>query len=50
VVTTASPLLLGAADEVVLVEDGAVTAVGAHHDLLASHPAYRDVVIRGEAD
>ena len=50
VVTTASPLLLGEADEVLFVEDGVVTAVGAHHDLLTSHPAYREVVIRGEAD
>ena len=25
-----------------------VTASGRHHDLLRSHPAYRDVVLRGE--
>ena len=29
---------------------GGSTATGAHHDLLTSHPAYRDVVIRGEGD
>ena len=50
VVTSASPLLLGEADEVVLVEDGRVTATGTHHDLLAGHPAYRDVVTRGGED
>jgi len=50
VVTTASPLLLGEADEVLLVEDGRVTAAGTHHELLASHPAYRDIVTRGGED
>ena len=44
---TASPLLLDRADTVVLVEDGRVTATGSHHDLLRSHPRYRDVVLRG---
>jgi ABC-type multidrug transport system fused ATPase/permease subunit len=48
VVVTASPLLLDTADVVLLVEDGLVTATGRHHDLLRSHPAYRDVVLRGE--
>jgi ABC-type bacteriocin/lantibiotic exporter with double-glycine peptidase domain len=50
VVTTASPLLLGEAEEVVLVEDGVVTATGTHHELLAGHPAYRQIVSRGEED
>ena len=50
VVTTASPLVLGEADEVVLVEDGVVTATGTHHELLAGHPAYRSIVTRGEED
>jgi ABC-type transport system involved in Fe-S cluster assembly fused permease/ATPase subunit len=50
VVTTASPLLLGEADEVVLVQDGTVAATGTHHELLASHAAYRDIVTRGEED
>ena len=45
---TASPLLLDRADAVVLVEHGRVVATGRHHDLLRSHPAYRDVVLRGE--
>src|SRR6478609_9742291 len=48
VLVTASPLLLDRADTVVLVEHGRVTASGRHHDLLRSHPAYRDVVLRGE--
>ncbi|HYN66078.1 MAG TPA: ABC transporter ATP-binding protein [Ornithinibacter sp.] len=48
VLVTASPLLLDRADSVVLVEDGRVAAIGRHHDLLRSHPAYRDVVLRGE--
>src|SRR6478736_1251109 len=48
VLVTASPLLLDRADTVVLVEHGRVTASGQHHDLLRSHPAYRDVVLRGE--
>ncbi|HSF98320.1 MAG TPA: ABC transporter ATP-binding protein [Ornithinibacter sp.] len=48
VVVTASPLLLDTADVVLLVQDGLVTASGRHHDLLRSHHAYRDVVLRGE--
>jgi ABC-type multidrug transport system fused ATPase/permease subunit len=52
VVTTVSPLLLGQADEVVLLEDGLVTARGTHRELLADpdHPAYRNIVIRAEED
>ena len=49
VLVTASPLLLDRADTVVLVEHGRVVATGRHHDLLRSSPAYRDVVLRGEA-
>ena len=48
VVVTASPLLLDTADVVLLVQDGVVTSVGRHHDLLRTDPAYRDVVLRGE--
>ncbi len=48
VLVTASPLLLDRADTVLLVEDGVVSASGRHHDLLRSHAAYRDVVLRGE--
>ncbi|USQ79449.1 ABC transporter ATP-binding protein/permease [Ornithinimicrobium faecis] len=48
VVMTASPLLLHHADEVVLLQDGQVTARGTHTDLLAEHSAYRSVVVRGE--
>jgi ABC-type multidrug transport system fused ATPase/permease subunit len=49
VVTTVSPLLLGQADEVVLLEDGLATARGTHRELL-EHPAYRHIVLRGEED
>ncbi|MHA7275167.1 ABC transporter ATP-binding protein [Arthrobacter sp. Hz1] len=48
VVVTASPLMLGVMDHVVYLEDGRVAAEGTHHDLLSSHPAYRNVVIRSE--
>lgn len=50
VVMTASPLLLGRADEVVLLQDGRVTARGRHADLLTGDPAYRRVVLRAEED
>lgn len=49
VVTTASPLLLGQADEVVVLEDGLATRRGTHRELL-DDPAYRRIVIRGEED
>ena len=48
VLTTASPLVLDAADEVILIEGGQATARGSHAALLASHPAYREIVTRGE--
>ncbi|HQF03152.1 MAG TPA: ABC transporter ATP-binding protein [Phycicoccus sp.] len=48
VLTTASPLVLDAADEVIHIEGGQATARGTHADLLASHPAYREIVTRGE--
>jgi len=48
VVTTASPLLLEAADRVAFLEDGAVIAEGGHHDLLHTRSHYRDTVLRGE--
>lgn len=47
VVTTASPLLLDRVDEVVLMEGGAVVAVGTHRELL-DDPRYRRIVARGE--
>lgn len=50
VVVTASPLLLGHADEVLLVEGGHVSARGTHAELLAGHAAYRNVVLRGGAE
>jgi ABC-type bacteriocin/lantibiotic exporter with double-glycine peptidase domain len=49
VLTTVSPLLLGQADEVVLLEDGLATARGTHRELL-EHPASRHIVLRGEED
>ena len=48
VVVTASPLLLDTADAVLFVPGGTVSAGGRHRDLLRTHPAYRDVVLRGE--
>jgi ABC-type multidrug transport system fused ATPase/permease subunit len=48
VLLTTSPLLLDRADEVALLVDGRVAAVGTHRDLLAD-PAYRAVVLRTEA-
>jgi ABC-type multidrug transport system fused ATPase/permease subunit len=42
---TTSPTLLDQADEVVLVQDGRVTATGTHDDML-SDPRYRGVVTR----
>ncbi len=43
VVTTASPLMLDYADEVALMQDGRVVAVGRHRDLM-DDPRYRRVV------
>ena len=48
VVVSASPLMLDQADTVVLIADGKVQAEGKHRELLRAHPAYRDVVTRGE--
>ncbi|MFB7400663.1 ABC transporter transmembrane domain-containing protein [Streptomyces rubiginosohelvolus] len=45
-----SPLLLDAADRVVLVHEGTVVAVGNHRDLLRTEPRYRAVVTRETAD
>ena len=46
VVTTVSPLWLHHADHVVLLGDGRVVAEGSHEELLATEPAYREVVVR----
>jgi len=48
VVFTTSTLLLGRADYVVLVIDGAVAAAGSHQDLMANE-RYRSIVERGTA-
>lgn len=50
VLMTASPLLLDRCEEVVFLQDGTVTARGGHHELMASCPAYRSTVVRGEED
>ena len=47
VVTTASPLMLDQADEVVLLHEGTAAAVGTHRELLLD-PRYRRIVARGE--
>ncbi len=46
VVTTSSPLLLAAVDEVAYLRGGRVVATGSHHDLLERVPEYRAVVVR----
>jgi ABC-type multidrug transport system fused ATPase/permease subunit len=46
VVTSTSPLMLDAVDEVVLLIDGRVVATGTHGDLLRDDAAYRSVVTR----
>ena len=46
VVTTSSPLMLDAVDEVAYLSGGRIVALGTHADLLASAPAYRAVVTR----
>ncbi len=50
VVATASPLVLDHADQVVLLVDGREVDSGSHEDLISRNAAYRDIVIRGEAD
>jgi ABC-type transport system involved in cytochrome bd biosynthesis fused ATPase/permease subunit len=48
VLTTASPLVLAQADQVVFLQDGSVAATGKHRELLHSSPSYRETVTRGE--
>ncbi|GAB3770462.1 ABC-type multidrug transport system fused ATPase/permease subunit [Nocardioides ginsengisegetis] len=50
VVTTSSPLMLDAVDEVAFLRDGRIVATGTHGDLLATNPDYRMVVTRESAD
>jgi ABC-type multidrug transport system fused ATPase/permease subunit len=47
VITTASPLMLDQADEVALLVEGQVVAIGRHRDLM-DDPRYRRIVARGE--
>ena len=46
VVTSTSPLMLDAVDEVALLRDGRIVAIGSHGELLRSNADYRAVVIR----
>ncbi len=46
VVTTTSPLMLDAMDEVAFLRHGRVVATGPHQELLDTQPSYRRVVIR----
>ncbi|MFI6242880.1 ABC transporter ATP-binding protein [Micromonospora sp. NPDC050795] len=50
VVIATSPLLLGRADVVALLNAGRVTATGSHADLLDDDPAYRHLVARGSEE
>ncbi|AXK31959.1 ABC transporter ATP-binding protein [Streptomyces armeniacus] len=50
VVLASSPLLLDCADQVVLLQDGRVTAAGTHRGLLRDDPHYRAVVTRETDD
>ncbi|MBA2456361.1 MAG: ABC transporter ATP-binding protein [Nocardioidaceae bacterium] len=50
VVVTGSPLLLDRVDTVTFVSGGRVVAEGSHRELLATVPAYRWIVTRGEED
>ncbi|MDH2429908.1 ABC transporter ATP-binding protein [Sphaerisporangium sp. TRM90804] len=47
-VCTTSPLVLDRADHVIFIDGGLVRAEGSHRALLASAPAYRATVTRGE--
>lgn len=49
VVTTTSPLMLDAVDEVALLRDGVVVATGTHATLLETRPDYRAIVTRESA-
>jgi ABC-type multidrug transport system fused ATPase/permease subunit len=49
VVTSTSPLMLDAVDEVAFLSGGRVVATGRHADLLETDPAYRAVVTRETA-
>jgi ABC-type multidrug transport system fused ATPase/permease subunit len=49
VVMTSSPLMLDQADAVILLADGMAAARGTHKELMATSPAYKGTVIRGEA-
>ncbi|MEV6343099.1 ABC transporter ATP-binding protein [Actinoplanes sp. NPDC051851] len=45
-IVTSSPALLGAADRVVVLDDGRIVAEDTHERLLAADPRYRETVLR----
>lgn len=50
IIVASRPSTIGLADQVAFMEDGRITAVGQHEDLLESLPAYRDLVEAYERD
>ncbi|WP_217624290.1 ABC transporter ATP-binding protein [Streptomyces sp. TRM64462] len=45
ILVTTSPALLAAADRVLMLDDGTVTAEGSHPELVTAHAAYRSAVL-----
>ena len=43
-----SPLILDHTDEVALIVEGKLVAIGNHFELLKSNDVYRSLVVRGE--
>ncbi|MFF0267990.1 ABC transporter ATP-binding protein [Kribbella sp. NPDC004536] len=50
VITTTSPLVLDRADEVIVLQDGKLSAASTHAALLRSDPYYRDLISRAQDD
>jgi ABC-type multidrug transport system fused ATPase/permease subunit len=48
VVFTTSPLLLDHTDQVFMITEGRVAAVGNHFELLKKNEIYKELVVRGE--
>lgn len=47
-VVTSSPLMLGVMDRVIFLPSSGVPVCGSHHELLATEPEYKSVVVRSE--